>query len=362
MGGRRGRALLLAASLGALLYSAASAGALELQDGRLRLLLHEGSGRFSLYLRSAGEDGKDLALLAADDPRTSSTTLFVENRMYRLGDSPEFRGKAAKSTEGLSFFWESGRLRATMSFSPISSRPDGERNAVLVRLRLRNLTQSTLSVGARLLLDTWLGEDGAAHFVTNRGQEIGRETSVPAAGALHYWTSLRERKGESVGLECLVAGGQITRPDRVVFANWKRLSDTVWMYDTTGSRNFSHAPYSINDSAVSLYYDPRPLAPASEREVAVVLGEYDPAGYVSFLVAATKADATGADSGSGASGEGDAALRGVIERGLQDLDVLIREIDARLASDTEPAADDLRALEKTLDDLTRKAEELPRSP
>lgn len=344
------RGLLLLVILG---WGAAAAGALELQEGRLRLVLHEGNGRFSLYLRGAGDGGRDLSLLVDDDPRTSFVGLFVENRIYRLGDSPEFHGKAEKTVDGAAVFWESSRIRATMGFSPLSSRPDGKRNAVAVSLRIRNLTQSALSVGARLLLDSHLGEGSGAHFLTDRGQEIERETAIAASEPLRFWGSLLQREEGPVGLEGLVDGRGITRPDRLVFANWKRLSDAVWLYDTAGSRNFSHAPYSINDSAVALYYDPRPLPAGEEREITLVLGEYDPAGYVSF--------ASGAPRAAGSEEPARAGIAG-FARELQELDAFIGDVDARLESGGEPAPEELQALEQTLSDLTRRAEELPRVP
>ena len=324
------RAVLLLAVLG---WSVSTAGALEIQSGRLRLVLHENSGRFSLYLGGAGEGGRDLPLLVDDDPRTSFTSLFVENRIYRLGDSPEFRGKAEKTVDGAAFFWESSRIRATMSFSPLSSRPDGERNAVKISLRVRNLTQSELAVGARLLLDSHLGEGAGAHFLTDRGQEIERETTVGSSELLRYWASVRKRKEGTVGVECLVDGRGLTRPDRLVFANWKRLSDAVWLYETAGSRNFSHEPYSVNDSAVALHYDPQSLPAGEEREVALVLGEYDPTGYISVTGSTPRAQV------SAAAAAGDPTA---IVRELQEVDALIGDIDARLQAGLEPAPDELQ--------------------
>ena len=64
--------------------------------------------------------------------------------------------------------------------------------------------------------------------------------------------------------------------DRIVFANWKRLSDASWSYETSASRDFSLQPYSVNDSAVSQYYDPRLLAPGAQATVTIVLGKFSP--------------------------------------------------------------------------------------
>ncbi len=366
--GRRVRAVLL---LAALLWGTGPAGALELQQGRIRLVLHERIGRFSLYLLGTGEGQKDLPLLVDQDPRTSFVSLFVENKIYRLGDNPEFKGRVEKTAEGAAFAWESGRVRVTMSFVPVSSRPDGEQDAVEIRLKAANLTQSTLSIGVRLLLDTALGEDGPSHFITSREPEIRREMSFAGSPPLRWWASAAVQKTETVGtetvgVECLNAGGAITPPNRVVFANWKRLSDAAWLYEPSASRNFSHVPYSINDSAVAQYYDPQPVAGGGEREIVLVMGVYDPAGYAAYSTDRQKLETILEEVSATADSKAD-DLRASVGLRLKAVEDLIREIDARLeaaaaGSGPETGAEDLRAMEQILQELNRKVEELPRSP
>jgi hypothetical protein len=72
----------------------------------------------------------------------------------------------------------------------------------------------------------------------------------------------------------------IEKPDSIVFANWKRLNESSWSYDVNASRSFSNPPYSINDSAIALYFDPEALQPGDERLINLVFGSYDQAGYL----------------------------------------------------------------------------------
>ena len=48
----------------------------------------------------------------------------------------------------------------------------------------------------------------------------------------------------------------VTSPDKVIFSNWKRLDESGWTLNVKDGRNFNLLPYSINDSAVSHYYEP----------------------------------------------------------------------------------------------------------
>jgi hypothetical protein len=76
--------------LGILLLSLALAplAAVEIDSGKVRLILYEGIGRFSLYTRSPAMEY--IPLFVDQDPRTSGISLVVNDKIYKLGDSAEF--------------------------------------------------------------------------------------------------------------------------------------------------------------------------------------------------------------------------------------------------------------------------------
>jgi hypothetical protein len=67
--------------------------------------------------------------------------------------------------------------------------------------------------------------------------------------------------------------------DMVHFANWKRLNETSWKISAIPNRNFNYPPYSINDSAVCYYYDPRVILPGESREIVLYLAAEDKNGF-----------------------------------------------------------------------------------
>jgi hypothetical protein len=75
------------------------------------------------------------------------------------------------------------------------------------------------------------------------------------------------------------AGPGIDRPDKVVLANWKRLSDASWGFDVNSQRNFTLVPYSINDSAIALYWEPISVARGGSRRISFVMGTLNEKGY-----------------------------------------------------------------------------------
>jgi hypothetical protein len=232
--------------------------ALEVTAGALKLVLHQGIGRFSLY-----SDG--VPLFADQDPRTSGLAIMVGNKVYRLGETSEFRQKTETLLQGALYTWTSPRLTVTESFSLT------EPSSLLITITATNTGDSDLLIGFRFFLDTYLGEESYPDFQTDLQPEINSETTLLRANMPRYWLSASFRSKKPAGLLCLLREPEATEPDRVVFANWKRMSEAAWSYATSPGRSFSDLPYSINDSAVFQYYDPQLVARNGSRTVTIVL-------------------------------------------------------------------------------------------
>ncbi len=338
--------------------------AVEIDSGRVRLILHEGLGRFSLYARESAASTNYVPLFVDQDPRTSGISLVVNEKIYKLGESSEFAETAEISAGGSlgSFRWSSRILEVVQEFTPVRSSTSGQTEGVRMSIRISNRSRNRLSVGLKLCLDTYLGEDNLSHFSSDRHQEIRNELSVAGSDMIRYWVSPSARSPQDLGLVCMTSGSDITPPDKIVFANWKRLNDASWDYQTSSSRNFNLMPYSINDSAVCMYYDPVDLPALGSREIVLVLanvtlGEYGgqeqtvevptpgveqppvaPAGSLQEL-----RDRLSAESASA-------------KLNMDDLDNFIDIIDARLRSGEEISDQELRLMEEILSAIKDKAE------
>jgi hypothetical protein len=354
---------------------------LEVSEGRLKLVLHQGLGRFSLYL-----DG--IPLFVDQDPRTSGLSLLLDDRVYKLGDSGEFKESSEALFGGARFTWTSKRLTVTQTFSFQG------KEALSVSVTVRNNSDRELSVGLRFLLDTYLGEAGFPHFRTDRDREINGEISYAAPEMPAWWSSRSSRSSrapENLGLLMPLRGEGVTTPDRLVLANWKRLSEALWLYETVPARSFSDLPYSINDSAACLYYGPQPLAAGASRTYQMILsGAKDPspaaaappaaapaAGAAAPVAgaAATPAGAVAAppapEAGSPAAGPSGqaagmpapgvpaaepAALKLKIEGDLRVLDDLLQKLSQKLDSKTPLSAEERELMEQIIADLKKRLE------
>ncbi|HTP59080.1 MAG TPA: hypothetical protein VMM82_09195, partial [Spirochaetia bacterium] len=180
---------------------------------------------------------------------------------------------------------------------------------------------------------------------------IKREATLVGAGLPRFWVSPRPGDPDQMGLQCMVSADGVTKPDKVVFANWKRLSDAAWSYTTSDARDFSLLPYSKNDSAVAQYYGPKLLAQGAQLTVTIVLGRYNPAGLPASAVAAgdfARAVQQSLAQGGAAAGQAAGSSR---HADLDTLNMILSRVDAALAPGSSISDADLSVMESALSDL-----------
>ena len=264
-----------------LLFITFSINALELQEGRIKLVLHESSGRISVYYQNELVSDDYTSLLLEQDPRTSGIVLIVNNRTERLGNTFAFKQSVKETRSGAEFSWESKTLKVTEAFSFVTSAGGSIADGIKIDVTIENISESTLSVGLKYLFDTWLGEKSRLrpHFYTSDDAEIKSETVLQ--GILpDYWVSSEDYDAE-IGLLMMLDNQVVTAPDKVTFANWQRLDESGWTLNTKSGRNFNLLPYSINDSAVCHYYDPIRIPSGDKRLISLVMGNVSENGFVS---------------------------------------------------------------------------------
>jgi hypothetical protein len=137
----------------------------------------------------------------------------------------------------------------------------------------------------------------------------------------------------------------------VVFANWKRLNEASWSYESASTRNFNQLPYSINDSAAAQYYPQRKIAPGETYSVTLVMGLYNKEGFRPDAAAQDTQVARIAEKAAAAATAADPQL--AIKSDLETLNNLIAEIDRQLATGRVSQAD-LALMEKLVADLLAK--------
>jgi hypothetical protein len=332
---------------------AASAGAAEFIEGRIRLVLNENTGRFSLYYMTDIAREEYVPFFADRDIRTSFLAIQVNDRNYRLGDSSAFRTSLGGSGTNPSLVFESPALRITEEFSFVKTAGSYLTNGVKITITIANKGRQQIQAGARFLIDTSLGEEGV-HFSTDK-REISSEAQIGAGSEDAFWVSGNAR----FGLMGSVSGEGITRPDLVHFANWKRLNDASWKVPFYQGRNFNLLPYSIGDSAVCYYYEPLAVGAGSARTITLVLASKDDSGFsgdlaegpdeISRLIDASKAPDSVTIQG---------LSKNEADETMQSDMVILRDLTSRLdeyiKSDASVSEEELAAIELVISRLKAK--------
>ena len=310
--------------------------ALETESENFAVDITESQGRFSLY---AIDGDERTALYVADDPTTSYFSILLNNRIYRLGDSFDFRQSAETTNDGAKLIFTSSRLEIEIDVDLSADR------FVLVDVSISNVSETDLDVGLRMLLDTYLGEDNT-HFVTPDGDVI---TETEFLSTPDYIFSGVD---DGAGLYFDFESNRATSPDRIVLANWKRLDDTSWSYTINTNRNFNVVPYSINDSAASLYFNPETLGRNTTRTVRVVLATR----LLGSTASTTSSSATSQSSQSGTANSTASQTTTIsdatdVSETVSVIDTLVDRIDALLNAATEPTSEEIEQIRAEIDAL-----------
>jgi hypothetical protein len=254
-------------------------GAADYSDGRIRLTLHEGTGRFTCFYMSDIAGEKFDPFFVDQDPRTSFFSVMINDKIYRLGESSAFRVRVEENPNP-AFVFESAFLMVREEFSFIKTAGSSLSNGIKITVTLENRSPRQADLGLRFLIDTNLGEGvhGDPPFLTDR-RAVPSETAVEGGDADRWWISRNDR----LALMGSISAGVGQKPDLVLFANWKRLNDVPWKTGYSPGRNFNYLPYSIGDSAVCYYYEPRPVSRGEILTYTILLAAEDEKGFTSYF-------------------------------------------------------------------------------
>jgi hypothetical protein len=249
--------------------------ALEAKEGLVKLVASESTGRISVYRLIDVAKGKYEPLIFDQDPRTSLVTLSADGRQAKLGDSSEYRFQVSRTDGGIRIEYRSASCVVRETYDFAKSAGQALADGVRVGFEMENVSERESMLGLRVLIDTWLGEKSGTHFRTAKLPRIGSETALSSTGGDTWVAS----PGERASFMVQFSGDGIDGPDEVLLSNWKRIADAPWGYDANPQRNFTLVPYSINDSAIALYWEPKAVSRGGTRKASFFMGSLNEAGY-----------------------------------------------------------------------------------
>lgn len=347
----RRKASFLAA---AFVLASAASGALDLRDGRILLSLDERTGRFSVHYLADAARNRYVSLLSEQDARTSYPTLSWGGKTYRLGESPDFRFTVRKEGSTAVIEYRSSFAAVRQTFQFLRSGGASDVDGILVDFTLENLTGSPVAAGLRLLLDTYQGERSKRHFEIDGAGIVGAELSLSDASVPRRFITPGDA---GASLQVQLAGEGLTRPNRLILANWKRLNDAEWGFETVPGRSFTLLPFSIDDSAAALYFEPTELRAGGARRLRIALGNRSDSGYAASPLPDTQtaAPAETARPQTAMTLEPDPMVG--VRTDIAALREIIARIDALLGSGTAPDPAQVEELRQLLTNIRTRSRE-----
>lgn len=249
----------------------------------------ENTGRFSVNTTHgdptrAEDDYKPLVYSSPlAGPWASYTTVRVDGTDYVFGgrtgmrsgrsgqygtmvQAPQLQGDAIHAV------WQLGDIEVTQELSIVDSITTGFPDTARITYRLRNTGSTTHRVGLRVMLDTLLGANDGAPFRVGEeaitGDRVFEGERIP-----QFFQAFDSLSDPQVMSQGTLWGDDATMPDAVYFSNWGSLADGVWDFDFQPGRDFTRAGEEfLLDSAVALYWDPRPLEPGASRRYVTYYG------------------------------------------------------------------------------------------
>ena len=190
---------------------------------------------------------------------TSRTYVKINGSLYTFQPTNYY---ATPSGDSLYSYREYDGVKIERFISFTYNTYTGRYDTVEYKYVFTNLSQTTQSVGTRIMFDTMLGSNDSAPFRVN-GETFSTGREYVGANIPQNWYVF-----DNINTPSVVANGTFyndvaDRPDKVQFINWGTASNAVWDCNCSGT---------IGDSAVNVYYNPIDLAPGQSRTVKTYYG------------------------------------------------------------------------------------------
>lgn len=349
---RKTRSIVVTAVL-FMLFLSFSLPALEIKEGRIKLVLHENLGKFTAYYLTDIGKNTFKPLFFSQDPSTTSLSVLLENKVYRMGESSAFRQSIERTDRGAKFVWKSSSLIVTEEFSFIKSANSPITNGVVITVTTENISESGIPAEIRYIIDTSLGEDSGEHFKTDSIDRVSGETSFTKFTLPSYILSPADTD-RFEGFQIMTDAPGVTPPDKLVLANWKRLNDSTWSYETRSTRNFNYSPYSFNDSGIAMYYNLGRITKNGKKEIVIAMGGYTESGFSvkDYETKSEIADVYDKSLDSVSSDTDDVDLS--VQTDLLTVNQLLGRINKQLRDEIEITQDELEIMSKVIEELEKR--------
>lgn len=171
-----------------------------------------------------------------------------------------------------------GNISITQELKIINNNSTGRDDRVQIQYTVKNNDSAAHTIGTRIMMDTQLAENDAAPFRVPGVGTVTQELELSGQNIPEYWQAF-----DNISTPGVVSQGSFytpnldNSPDRVQFTNWGRVYSNEWGYRVN--------PGAYNgDSAVSVIWDEKSIAPGSTIKYTTYYGLGDLTGNASVVL------------------------------------------------------------------------------
>lgn len=200
----------------------------------LEMAVNQSDGHYTIGTTGGNpnneQDNYSRMLYGHPSPGTSYTTFAIDEEFFKYGDDgfvlfgkPKFDETSLTNTSTVQY----GKIRIKQILSLVENQSTGRKDVVEIKYEVTNRDRIGHNIGARIMLDTMLGNNDSAPFrvpgtgaVTTQTEFVGED--IPA-----YWQAFDSLENPQV-----ISQGSFLRgendPDIVQFTSWPSVIDTMW--------------------------------------------------------------------------------------------------------------------------------------
>ncbi|HFJ9404172.1 TPA: hypothetical protein ACGW3F_003269 [Bacillus paranthracis] len=225
------------------------------------------SGRFTIGTIAGDEknpnDNNKPLMYGHPNPNTSYTTIRYNGQDIIFKPQKQWFEEETSSHVSEQKIDDLVTIRQYMNI--VKNNGTGKEDVVKIRYTAENIAPFNSEIGLRIMMDTMLGSNDAAPFRIPGKEEVTKELEMNGEAIPSYWQAFDNLAEPSVIAQGTLENTLGEKPNKIQFANWRRLYDKSFDYPVDSSQ-------PIGDSAVAIYWENKTVQSNSKKEFVTYYG------------------------------------------------------------------------------------------
>lgn len=207
-------------------------------------------------------DDNKIMIFGHPNSSTTYTTIRVDGQSYKYSASNGSFDVANRCYLSSNTY---NGVKITQEIKIVNNLSTERDDVVQIKYTAENISGAAVNVGARIMLDTMLGNNDAAPFKVPGTGSLVTEKEYSGSSIPKYWQAFDSLTNPGVVSQGRLVIEGYEKPDKVQFTNWGNVYSTNWDYTVMPGRN-------NGDSAVSAIWNEKTLENGDTREFVTYYG------------------------------------------------------------------------------------------